>query len=62
MARKQIIEVPIVGAMKIEISSYPTQDSVITFATEAEANIARRLPPTVIRDELFDCGGSGARR
>jgi len=35
MAEKQIIEIPIVGAMTIEVSSDPMLDSVITFATEA---------------------------
>lgn len=50
MAKKQIIEIPIVGVMTIEVSSDPTQDSVITFATEAEANIALRFPPTVIAE------------
>ncbi len=50
MAKKQTIEIPIVGVMRIEVSSDPTQDSVITFTTEAEANIALRLPPTVIAE------------
>jgi len=50
MAKKQTIEIPIVGVMRIEVSSDPSLDSVITFATEAEANIALRLPPTVIAE------------
>lgn len=50
MARKQTIEIPIIGVIRIEVSSDPTQDSVITFATEAEANIALRLPPAVIAE------------
>lgn len=50
MGEKQIIEIPIIGVMRIEVSSDPTLDSVITFATEAEANIALRLPPTVIAE------------
>ena len=50
MAEKQIIEIPIIGVMRIEVGSDPTLDSVITFATEAEANIALRLPPTVIAE------------
>ncbi|AZO82034.1 MULTISPECIES: hypothetical protein [unclassified Bosea (in: a-proteobacteria)] len=50
MADKQIIEIPIVKVVAIEVSSDPTQDSLITFATEAEADIALRLPPTVIAE------------
>lgn len=50
MAQKQTIEIPLVGVMRIEVSSDPTQDSVITFATKPEANIALRLPPTVIAE------------
>jgi hypothetical protein len=50
MSDKQIIEIPIVGVMTIEVSSDPTLDSVITFATEAEANIALRLPSPVIAE------------
>lgn len=50
MGEKQIIEIPIVGVVRIEVSSDPTFGSVITFATEAEANVALRLPPTVIAE------------
>lgn len=50
MAKKQTIEIPIVAVMRIEVSSDPSLDSVITFATEAEANIALRLPPMVIAE------------
>lgn len=50
MAKKQTIEIQAVGVMRIEVSSDPSLDSVITFATEAEANIALRLLPTVIAE------------
>lgn len=50
MAEKQIIEFPIVGVMTIEVSSDLMLDSVITFAAEAEANIALRLPPTAMAE------------
>jgi hypothetical protein len=50
MAEKQIIEIPIVRVVTIEVSADPTLDSRITFATEAEAEIALRLPPTVVAE------------
>jgi hypothetical protein len=50
MAEKQIIEIPIVRVVTIEVSADPTLDSLITFATEAEVDIALRLPPTVVAE------------
>lgn len=48
MAEKQVIEVPITRVATIEVSSDPALDTIITLATEAEADIALRLSPTVV--------------
>lgn len=50
MAEKQVIEIAIVRVSTIEVSSDPRLDTLITLSTEAEADIALRLPPTVVAE------------
>lgn len=48
MPDKQVIEIAVVRVASVEVSGDPTQDSLITFTAEAEADIVLRLPPTVV--------------
>lgn len=50
MPDKQLIEIPVVWVASVEVSGDPTQDTLITFTTEAEAYVVLRLPPTVVAE------------
>lgn len=46
---KESIEIPVVHVLTVTVGADPTQDALITFATDA-ADVTLRLPATVLAE------------